>query len=68
MSQCFPHNNKVPWVATSDTGRPVSFAMNPTTLKITKPAKTLVPQLPNATIKASLLDKIRRLKGDEIVR
>ena len=36
----------IPWAATWFTSTPNSWAMNPIMLKMTKPAKTLVAQLP----------------------
>ena len=47
----------IPPAATLSTGIPEICDMNPNTEKMAKPAKTLVPQLINATSKASLKRK-----------
>ena len=41
-------------MATSLTGTPISWAINPTMLNMTKPAKKLVALLPNVITKESL--------------
>ena len=46
--------NPGPEAATSATGRPCSWAIKPTTEKITKPANILVEELTAHTIRASL--------------
>lgn len=44
----------LPCVATSFTGTPISWAINPTMLNMTKPAKKLVALFPNVITKESL--------------
>lgn len=48
----------LPCVATSFTGTPISWAINPTMLNMTKPAKKLVALFPSVITKESLENNI----------
>lgn len=51
---CYLHRTTVPLATTSSTEEPLLLAMKPRTVKMTKPAKKLVPQLIIGTTKESL--------------